>query len=147
MAVYAQNRKARFDYDILETFQTGIVLYGFEVKSVRAGRVDLKDSYITVKNNELWLLNAKIYPLQPKNIPATYRENRSRKILAHADEVKRMIGKIREARLTIVPLQMYNVKRYLKLECGLAKSKRAFEKRERIKKRDTEREIERSLKN
>ncbi|PIR26993.1 MAG: SsrA-binding protein, partial [Candidatus Brennerbacteria bacterium CG11_big_fil_rev_8_21_14_0_20_43_10] len=67
MAVYAQNRKARFDYDILETFQTGIVLYGFEVKSVRAGRVDLKDSYITVKNNELWLLNAKIYPLQPKN--------------------------------------------------------------------------------
>ena len=147
MAVYAQNRKARFDYDILETFQTGIVLYGFEVKSVRAGRVDLKDSYITVKNNELWLLNAKIYHLQPKNIPATYRENRSRKILAHADEVKRMIGKIREARLTIVPLQMYNVKRYLKLECGLAKSKRAFEKRERIKKRDTEREIERSLKN
>ncbi len=146
MAVYAQNRKARFDYDILETFQTGIVLYGFEVKSVRAGRVDLKDSYITVKNNELWLLNAKIYPLQPKNVPATYRENRSRKILAHADEVKRMIGKIREARLTIVPLQMYNVKRYLKLECGLAKSKRAFEKRERIKQRDIEREIERSLK-
>lgn len=146
MPVYAENRKARFDYDILETFETGLVLYGFEVKSVRAGRVNFDDSYITVKNNELWLLNAHIFPLQPKNTPSDYTENRSRKILAHADEIKRMIGKIREARLTIVPLKLYTIKQHLKLECGLMRSKRKFEKREALKAKDAKREIERSLK-
>ncbi len=146
MAIFAENRKASFDYEILETFEAGLVLAGFEAKSARAKRVNLQDSYLTIHNNELWLTNASFYPLQPKNIPVSYQPDRPRKILVHTSELKRLIGKVREARLTLIPLQIYNVKQRLKLKFALAKSKRRFEKRDLLRQRDITRDVQRTLK-
>ncbi|KKU45886.1 MAG: SsrA-binding protein [Parcubacteria group bacterium GW2011_GWB1_46_8] len=146
MKEFAYNRKAHFEYTILETFEVGLVLHGFEVKSIKNGRVDLSDSYALIKNNEAYLLNCHIYPLQPLNTPANYRPDRTRKILITKQELKHITGKFQSERLTLVPIKLYNKGDFIKLSLALCKKTRKYEKREKIQKRDAEREIQRSLK-
>ena len=143
--VLATNRKASHDYHIEETYETGVALTGTEIKSVRAGSVNLRDSYAQVKNGELWLLNMHIAPYEPAS-----RQNvdpyRDRKLLMHRKEILRLYGRVQEKGLTLVPLRMYLKKNRAKLEIGLARGKRQYDKREAISKRDAAREIERAVK-
>src|SRR3989338_9690590 len=101
----AINRRAYFDYEILETYESGISLLGFEAKSIKSGRINLTGSFAVVRNNEVWLLNATVSALQPKNIPTDYDPTRSRKLLLHKSEIKELIGKSAQKGLTIVPLK------------------------------------------
>ena len=146
MADLAQNKKAYMTYQILETFQAGLVLNGQEVKSIKSGRIQLAGSYVVFKGEELFLIGANIPAYQPANAPQDYDPERSRKLLLHKDELRYLIGKVKEKGLTLVPLRVYNQKRKLKLEFSLAKGKQKQDKRETIKKRETERDIERALK-
>ncbi len=146
MPVYAVNKRAKFDYEILETYEAGIELRGFEVKAIRSGRMNLAGSYAVVKDNQLWLLNADIPPYQPKNTPADYNSKRSRRLLLRKEEIKELIGRTHEKGLTLLPLKVYNKGRFIKIEIGLGRHKKKADKREAIKKRDTEREIRRTLK-
>lgn len=143
----AENKKARFDYSILETIEAGIVLYGFEVKAVKSGKMNLTGSYARVKGNEVWLVNASIQPYQPGNTPKDYDPERTRHLLLTKSEIKRLTGKERESHLTLVPLRAYIKGRLVKLELGLARHKKTRDKREVTKKREAEREIGRALKN
>ncbi|MBI4119305.1 MAG: SsrA-binding protein SmpB [Parcubacteria group bacterium] len=146
MPVYAVNKRAKFDYEILETYEAGIELRGFEVKAIRSGRMNLAGSYAVVKDNQLWLLNADIPPYQPKNTPVDYNSKRSRRLLLRKEEIKELIGRTHEKGLTLLPLKVYNKGRFIKIEIGLGRHKKKADKREAIKKRDTEREIRRTLK-
>lgn len=144
--IIADNKKAFFDYDILKNYDAGIVLFGFEVKSVKLKRINLKGSFVVFKGSELYLLNADIPPYQPKNTPTDYDSKRSRKLLLHKSEIKELIGKSHEKGLTMVPLKVYTIRGKIKIEFGLARGKRKYEKREKIKKREAGREIERKMK-
>jgi len=146
MGAYAENRKANLNYEILETFQAGLVLNGQEVKSIKSGRIQLAGSYVIFQGEDLFLTGANIPAYQPANAPQEYAPERPRKLLLHKKELKYLIGKIKEKGLTLVPLRVYNQKRKIKLEFGLARGKRKQDKREKIKKQDTQREIERALK-
>ncbi len=141
MKIFAENRKAYFDYEILEKFEAGIVLTGQEVKSIKAGRINLAGSYIVPKNNGMYLVGANIPPYQPKNSPEDYNPGGSRKLLLNKDEINYLIGKSGEKGLTLVALKVYTENRRIKLEFGVAKGKKKFDKRETIKKRETEREM------
>lgn len=145
MAV-VENKKARFDYHILERFEAGIVLLGHETKAVRAGKASIVGSYVKIYNEEAWLVGAQISPYQEKNVPPDYDQNRPRKLLLHKKEIAVLVGKTQEKNLTLVPLKLYNKGRRIKIEIALAKSKKAPDKRETIKKRDLEREVGRRLK-
>lgn len=142
----AINRKARFDYDILETYEAGVELKGFEVKAVKTGHINLTGSFAVFKNNQIWLLNATIPPYQPKNTPADYEPNRTRRLLLKKSEIKELIGKTSQKGLTLVPLRMYNKYGRIKILLGLARHKKKADKRESIKKREAEREVKRTLK-
>lgn len=145
--ILADNKKAYFDYNILEKFEAGINLLGTEVKSIRAGHMGLKASYVVIdKDGLVSLVGANISPYQPKNAPQDYRPDRSRKLLLRKREIEYLIGKSHQKGLTFVPLRVYNKKGKIKLEFGIGKGKREFDKRESIKERDTKREIERALK-
>ena len=146
MAVFAENRKAHFNYTIQETFQAGLVLQGQEVKSVRLGRISLAGSYVVVQGEELFLRGATISPYQPANASAGYNPERDRKLLLHKEEIRYLLGKSKEEGLTLVPLRVYTDKRTIKLEFGLARGKKKEDKREVLKKREAKREIERALK-
>ncbi len=143
--VVATNRKAYHDYSIEETHEVGVVLTGTEIKSVRAGSVNLKDSYAQVKNGEMWLFNVHISPYEPAS-----RQNvdpdRTRKLLLHRGEINRLMGRVQEKGLTMIPLRMYLKKNRAKVELALVRGKRQYDKREAIAKRDTDREIQRALK-
>lgn len=145
MKPLSENRKARFDYEILETYEAGIILIGQEVKSIKAGRANLTGSYVITKPDRAFLLNAEIPPYQPKNAPSDYDQKRTRQLLLNKDELKHLIGKSHEG-LTIVPLSIYNKGRRIKLSIGLARHKKKQDKREMLKKRETEREIRKTLK-
>ena len=145
MGAISENRKAYFDYQILEKFEAGIELKGFEVKAIKTGRVNLGGSYAVVKDNEIWLLNADIPPYQPKNTPKDYDSKRSRRLLLTRKEINYLIGKIQQ-KLTLLPLRVYTKGPLIKIELGLGKGKKKYEKREAIKKRETEKEIQRTLK-
>ena len=142
----AVNRRAYFDYEILETYEAGIELFGFEVKSVKAGRMNLAGSFVVMKDARPELLNASIPPYQPKNAPADYDPARSRRLLLHKAEIKELIGKTSQKGLTIIPLKVYNKRNRVKLLIGMARHKKAQDKRETIKKREAAREIDRTLK-
>jgi len=142
---YAYNRRARYDYHITDTLEAGIVLKGFEVKSVKTGHVSLKGSFVVLKNQKPYLLNATIPAYQPKNAPKDYDPNRNRELLLNKKEIKTLIGKTKEKGLTLVPIKMYNKKGRIKVEVALGKGKRKIDKRETIKKRDVKREIQRAL--
>jgi SsrA-binding protein len=146
MATFADNRKAHFDYEILEKLQAGLVLNGQEVKSIKSGRIQLAGSYVLLREKELFLVGANIPPYQPANAPKDYDPERSRKLLLHKDEIQDILGKVKEKGLTLIPLRVYNNKRQLKLEFALAKGKKKGDKREAIKLREAKREIERTLK-
>ncbi|PIU47090.1 SsrA-binding protein [bacterium (Candidatus Gribaldobacteria) CG07_land_8_20_14_0_80_33_18] len=135
------NKKAYFNYEILETFQAGIVLIGQEVKSIKNGRISLAGSYIILKEEEFFLIGANVPPYQPKNAPRDYDPKRFRKLLLKKSEIKYLIGKSRQMGLTLIPLKVYTKQQKIKLEFGLAKGKKKADKREKIKKREIEREI------
>ncbi len=146
MATLAENKKARFNYEIVESFEAGIELKGYEVKAVKAGRANLAGAFATVHDNQIWLTNADIPPYQPKNTPADYEPTRPRRLLLKRKEIAYLTGKMTAERLTLVPLKLYNKGGRIKVELGLARGKRQYEKRAVIKKRETQREIRRTLK-
>ncbi len=146
MKILAENRKARFDYEILEKFEAGMVLIGQEVKSIKSGRISIKGSYVVLKGEEPYLIGANVPPYQPKNAPPDYEPERSRKLLLTKSEIKHLIGKTKEKGLTSVPLRVYTKRGKVKLEFGIGKGRKKADKRELIKKREAERELKRELK-
>lgn len=146
MKTLAENRKAYFDYEILEKFEAGMVLAGYEVKSIKLGKVSLAGSYVVFKDEEPYLLNAHVSPYQPQNMPKDYDSNRLRKLLLNKREIKYLIGKAEQKGLTLMPLRLYIKGSKIKLEFGLAKGRKKAGKKELLKKRDIEKEIERELK-
>jgi SsrA-binding protein len=147
MAVLATNKRAHFDYEIKETFEAGLVLKGYEVKSIKTGHVSLRESFVTVMGSELYLTNAHIPPYKHSGIISNYDPAAPRKILLKKSEIKQLIGKIRTRGLTLVPIKLYTKRRLIKLEFGIGKGKKEYDKREKIKKRDDKRRAERVLKN
>jgi len=145
MKIFAENKKARFNYNILEKFEAGMVLIGQEVKSIKLGRIVLDASYVVFKGEEPYLIGAKIPAYQPKNAPADYNPEQSRKLLLSKSEIKYLIGKTSQKGLTLVPLKVYTNGAKIKLEFGLAKGKKKFDKREVIKKREINREVAREF--
>lgn len=146
MATFAENRKARFDYEILETLEAGLVLSGAEVKSIKNGRMNLTGSYVNFHNEEPYLIGSSIAPYQPKNQPVDYDPARTRKLLLNKKEISYLLGKTKQKGLTLIPLRVYNKGRRIKIEIGLARGKRQYDKREVIAKREAARKIERELK-
>ena len=145
MKTYADNKKARFDYEVLESFEAGLVLNGQEVKSIRNGNIGLKGSYVIIREGEVYLIGANIPPYQPKNALPDYDPERLRKLLLNKKEIDYLVGKTKEKGLTLIPLKIYSKYAKIKLEFGIAKGKRKADKRETIKKRDTDRENRREL--
>lgn len=144
--IVAKNKKAYFNYDLLETLEAGISLLGSEVKSIRDGRISLKESYAEVKGGEVFLVNCHISPYEAAN-RFNHEPMRQRKLLLHRREIKRLAGKIKEKGLTLVPTRiLINAKGKVKVEISLAKGKKAYQKKEAIKERDLNREIRAELK-
>lgn len=143
---YIENRKVRFDYEILEKFEAGIELIGTEVKSVRNGKISLEGAFIIVRGGEAFLINANITPYQIKNAPENYDPLRNRKILLTKKELNELAGNDKKNNLTIVPISMYSKNRKIKIEIAIVKGKKKYDKRETIKKRDTDRDLRRTLK-
>lgn len=139
------NRRVFHDYQILEKFEAGISLTGPEVKSVKTGHLDLTGSFVKIVGSEIYLVNTKIYPLPYTRLEG-YDERRTRKLLLHKKEIISLKSKVEGANLTIIPLALYTQKNLIKVEIALAKGKKEYEKRESIKRRDMEREIEAELK-
>ncbi|GAB4440712.1 MAG: SsrA-binding protein SmpB [Chloroflexi bacterium OHK40] len=144
--IVADNRKARHDYDIEETFEAGIVLTGSEIKSVRAGRVNLRGSYARVHQDEVFLYEAHISPYEQSGTFFNHEPTRPRKLLLHRREISRIDGLIRQKGLTLVPLKIYFKGRRAKVELGVARGKKAYDKREDIARREAQRDIERAMK-
>ena len=145
MPTLATNPRAKYDYEILETYEAGLVLTGQEVKSIKTGHISLRGSYVTIKNEEAWLINAQIPPYQPKNAPADYQPSRTRKLLLHKKELKSLIGKTKQKGLTLVSLRVYTKRGKIKLGFALGRGKRKIDKREKIIERETKRKIDRAL--
>ncbi len=141
-----QNRKAHFDYYIEEKYEAGLVLQGWEVKSIREGRAQIKEAHVIVRNGELYLLSAHITPLKTASTHEKPDPTRTRKLLMHAREINKLIGKVERAGYTLIPLDMHFVRGRVKLSMGLAKGKRQFEKRADESKKQWERDRSRLLK-
>ena len=144
-ALIAENRKARHDYLIEETVEAGIALMGSEIKSVRAGRVNLRESYVRIEKGEAWLLNAHISAWPQSGTYFNHEPARSRKLLLHRNEIERLRGKVEQKGLTLVPLKLYFVRGRAKVEVAVAKGKKLYDKRETLAERDSQREIERAM--
>jgi len=142
----AQNKKAFHDYSIEERFESGLVLEGWEVKSIRAGQVHLKEAYVIVRNGEIFLLNSHVAPLKTASTHIQPEPTLTRKLLLNAAEIRKLIGKVERAGYALVPLDLHYVKGRIKLEIGLAKGKRQFEKRDAQAEKDWKREQSRLLK-
>lgn len=142
--VVATNRKARHDYLIEDTFEAGLVLTGSEIKSIRAGQVNLKDSYATIREGELWLANVHIAPYRQASYE-NHEPRRERKLLMHRREINRLTGKLQEKGLTLIPLQLYLKNSRAKVELGLARGKKLYDKRQSMRERDDQRQIERVI--
>jgi SsrA-binding protein len=139
------NRKAFHDYFIEERYEAGLVLEGWEVKAIRAGRVQLKEAYVVLRNGAVWLIGCHISPLSTASTHINPDPTRSRKLLLHAEEIKKLIGKVERAGYTLVPLDMHYAKGRVKLEVGLGKGKKQFDKRATEKERDWQREKQRLI--
>lgn len=140
------NRKAKYDYEILDTYEAGIVLTGTEIKSIRQGSANLKDSYATIKNNEAYLLNMHISHYKEGNI-FNHDETRTRKLLLHKKEILKIRDKIEIAGLTLIPIKLYFKKNKAKILLGIARGKKEYDKREAIKQRDIDRNLKKEYKN
>lgn len=145
MKILAENKKAYFNYQILEKFEAGMVLIGQEVKSIKIGRINLAGSYVVLRDNEAFLVGCKVPPYQPKNAPSDYNPERSRKLLLKKLEIKYLIGKSKQKGLTLVPLKVYTKRGNIKLEFGIARGKKKGDRRELLKKKEVKRRIERAL--
>ncbi len=143
-AVIATNRKARYDYQILDTWEAGVVLLGTEIKSLREGKASLVDSFATVDNGEAWLQNLHI-PIYSMGTWTNHTPKRTRKLLLHRKEIDSLMGKVRDGNRTLVPLKLYLKNGRVKLELGLAQGKQDYDKRQDIKRRTEEREVTREL--
>ena len=144
-SLIADNRKARFDYHILESFEAGIVLVGTEVKSIREGAVNLRDSFARIEAGEIWLYNVHINPYSHRGY-SDHEPTRRRKLLLRRQEIRKLIGKTTERGMTLVPTRMYFLNGHVKVAIGLAKGKKAHDKRETIKRREAERETRAAVK-
>lgn len=144
MKSLATNKRATFDYEILDKYEAGLILFGYEAKAVKAGKMSLSGSYVVIKNNEAFLLNSSVAPYQPNNTPQGYDATRTRKLLLHKDEIKSLIGKTHQQGLTLIPLSVYtNTRGIIKLRFGLARGKKKYDKREKIKEREDKRYTQR----
>ncbi len=141
----AENRKAFHDYHILDTWEAGMVLLGTEVKSIREGRVNLRDSFARIERGEVWLYNVHISAYSHRGY-ADHEPLRQRKLLMHRDEIRKLIGKTTEKGMTIVPTRMYYKSGRVKVEVGLAKGKKDYDKRETVKRREVDRETRAAVK-
>jgi SsrA-binding protein len=139
------NRKAFHDYFIEERYEAGLALEGWEVKAIRAGRVQIKEAYVVVLSGELWLLGAHISPLPTASTHVKPDPTRTRKLLLHAEEISKLIGQVERAGYTLVPLNLHYAKGRIKVEIGLAKGKKQHDKREAEKERDWQREKQRLM--
>ncbi len=145
MVIYALNQRAKFDYQILETFEAGLVLAGYEVKSIKSGKVSIRGTYVKIIADEVWLIGAVIPPYQAGNTPPDYDTQHSRKLLLKSRELKYLIGKSKERGLSIIPLRLYDRHGLIKLEIGLGRGKKKIDKREMIKKREIEKTLRRKI--
>jgi SsrA-binding protein len=141
-----ENKKARLEYEILQTYQAGLVLSGGEVKAIRAGKASLAGSYIKIYGDEAWLVNAHIAPYQEKNTLTEYDETRARKLLLKKAEIKELVGKTKEKGLSLIPLQISDKRGILKIDIALAKGRKKHDKRQVIQERETKRKLDRYLK-
>jgi len=144
--IVCQNKKARYDYFIEERFEAGLVLEGSEVKSLRQGRANLVDGYARIMNGEVFLVNVHISPYEQADVTSRADPTRTRKLLLHKREISRLMGKTREKGYTLIPTKLYFKDGKAKVEVGLAKGKRQYDKRETIKKRTVEREMSKAVK-
>ena len=143
--IVAENRKALFDYHIVDTLEAGLVLLGTEVKAIREGRVNLRDSYGKIENGEVWLFNVNISPYSHRGY-ADHEPLRRRKLLLHRDEIRKLVGKVAERGFTLVPLRLYFKNGRVKVALSLARGKNAPDKRETIRRRETDRETRAAVK-
>ncbi len=148
MSELAENRRAYHDYSILEKFEAGVELHGHEVKAIKSGRVNIAGGHVVVRKGEVWLIGADIPPYQPKNMLPSYDPKRDRRLLLNRKEIDFLASRIKEKGLTVVPLKLYTTagkRATIKLEIGLVRSKKEFDKRELLKKREVERNIRREI--
>ena len=146
MPTLIKNKKATFNYEILEKFDAGIELFGYEVKSIKNKNGNLKGSHITVRGGEVFLLNVNIPPYQPANTPDNYDPERNRRLLLTKKEIRKLAELETKRGLTIIPISMYNKSGKIKVEIAVVRGKKKFDKRESIKKRDMKRDVEREIK-
>ena len=144
--VISDNRQARFLYEILETFEAGIELTGTEVKAIRAGKVNLRDGFARIRNEEAWLMNVHISPCSNVSQFFNHEPRRSRRLLLHRREIRKLIGKTEQKGLTLVPLKMYLKRGWIKVVIGLARGKKLHDKRADLKQRQDKRDMERAMK-
>jgi SsrA-binding protein len=144
--VLSDNRQARHQYEILETYEAGIELKGTEVKSVRAGKANLRDGFAQVRDGEVWLQNVHISPHSTTIQQYNHDPRRPRKLLLHKGEIRKLIGKVEQKGLTLIPLKMYVTRGWIKVTLGLAKGKKLHDKRDALKRKQEKREVERALK-
>ena len=146
MTSLAENRKARFEFEILEPFEAGIELLGLEVKAIKTHKMTLEGSYVFPRKGDFYLVGATISPYQPNNTPKDYEPMRERKLLLHKKEIDYLIGKAATRGLTILPIRVYNKGSRIKIEIAIARKLKSHDKRDRIKEREDKRKIERTLK-
>ncbi len=146
MSNLIENKKAYFNYEVLDTFEAGIELFGFEVKSVRASQASLEGAHVIVRGGEAFLVGATIAPYQQKNTPPEYEPMRTRKLLLTKKEIRELAEKESVKGLTLAPLALYSKGRRIKMSVAVCRGKKKFDKRETIKKRDTDRDIRREMK-
>ncbi|MEA5618935.1 SsrA-binding protein SmpB [Cronbergia sp. UHCC 0137] len=144
--VITDNRQARYLYEILETYEVGIQLTGTEVKSIRAGKVNLQDGYALLRDGEAWLINVHISPYNASGQYFNHEPRRTRKLLMHRQELRKLIGKVEQQGLTLIPLKMYLKRGWVKVSIALGKGKKLHDKRESLKRRQDQRDIQRAMK-
>lgn len=144
--IVADNRQARYQYEILETYEVGVELKGTEVKSIRQGKVNLRDGYALIRDGEVWLHNVHVSPHETASHVFNHDPRRTRKLLLHAGEIRKLIGQVEQKGLTLIPLKMYLKRGWVKLTLALARGKKLHDKREDLKRKQENREIERALK-
>jgi len=145
MKIFSENKKGAFDYEVIERFEAGIVLFGQEVKSIKTGHINLAGGYVSFLGGEPFLVGIRVPPYQPNNVGADYGEQRNRKLLLNKKEIDYLQGRTNQKGFSLIPLKVYEKSGRIKLEFGLAKGKKKYDKKDKIKKKDIEREISREL--
>lgn len=141
MPTLSKNKRAFFDYEIIESIEAGFELKGYEVKSIKSGRINITGSNVLIRSGEAWIVGVDIPPYQPANTPSDYDPKKTRRLLLKKKEISRLAGKLNEKGLTLIPLEVYTKNRLVKIKCGLGRLRKKTDKREVIKKREVEREI------